>query len=300
MTRPASPTRPRAAFTLVELLVVIAVVGVLMGVLLPALAGARSHAIGMRDANGLRQTLLAWQGFAADHDDRLLVGKYRFDAPDAEIYDGYGATVAMTEARVRYPLRLVTYLDEGLRGTVILGERESLLEDIPESGTTERDFWQYHLSVFPSFGINASFVGGHEVLVPGDAGYPGQTPFRVARRFSEIVQPATQLVFASSRGEDWSVKEGGMIRADGWYTVEAPNLNIPYIIAAGDSWSEEEYDADSHPEEYGNIDARYRGKVLTGRADGHTTFETPKTLRDMRLWSGEALKKSLPDWTPPS
>ena len=59
------------AFTLVELLVVIAVIGILAGILLPALARAKSRGNSAYCLNNLRQFGLALQMYAGDHDDAL-------------------------------------------------------------------------------------------------------------------------------------------------------------------------------------------------------------------------------------
>ena len=59
--------RGAGAFTLIELLCVIAIIGVLAALLLPALSAARSKAKRVQCVNHLRQTGIAFQGFAQDH-----------------------------------------------------------------------------------------------------------------------------------------------------------------------------------------------------------------------------------------
>lgn len=56
------------AFTLVELLVALAVVGILAAVLMPSLNGAKVTAQGMASASNLKQLAAANYSYAADHD----------------------------------------------------------------------------------------------------------------------------------------------------------------------------------------------------------------------------------------
>lgn len=66
-----APNVSRAGFTLVELLVVIAVIGVIAALLMPALAKARERAEAITCLNNTHQLALAWQLYADDHDGRL-------------------------------------------------------------------------------------------------------------------------------------------------------------------------------------------------------------------------------------
>ena len=58
-------------FTLVELLVVVAVLGLLAGLVFPAVSGALKKAREARCASNLKQLGVAWMRFATDHDGRL-------------------------------------------------------------------------------------------------------------------------------------------------------------------------------------------------------------------------------------
>src|SRR5215469_6037521 len=72
-------TRNRLAFTLLELLVVIAIIAIIAALLLPALSKGKERALGIACQNNLKQLQICWHAYAMDHEDVL--------PPNQSVYD---------------------------------------------------------------------------------------------------------------------------------------------------------------------------------------------------------------------
>src|SRR5690242_6190191 len=76
-------------FTLIELLVVIAIIAILAGMLLPALAKAKTKAQGIKCMSNLKQLQLVWHLYADDNNDKTTTSGYTSPVEPTAWVDGW-------------------------------------------------------------------------------------------------------------------------------------------------------------------------------------------------------------------
>lgn len=106
--------RVRAAFTLMELLIVIAVISVLTTLLLPALAQAKARAKSSRCFSNLRQLAIATQLYVDDHQEALPWSERYWTAPSNQGFDFVDPRAPTFHENFYAQLRAYTGVDQAL------------------------------------------------------------------------------------------------------------------------------------------------------------------------------------------
>jgi len=308
---PNPSLRPRAGFTIVEMLVIIGIIALLIAILLPALAAGRARAEKTDEINKIRQFHLAWVMYSNSHDDAALPGY--IDEETQLLWDVVYRYPDKTDIPAQfaapYTWRIFRYLE--FSDKMVHGH----LDEADPNVIAEANEIAYE----PAFGYNAIYIGGWYELDPGDTiALPMFNADRVVAKSTAQVQQNNRMVlFCSS-----SVQPVGIYRK--WdRTTPGSHYAVPPIVGTEQRWlsglngavasaasttgpavAQAESASGGAPIDPGTVQVvddsttpvtsipigRYTGSVAVGWADGSTSSELPGALADQRLWINRANK----------
>jgi len=298
-----SPAHHRGGFTLIELMVVVAIIGVLGALVIPAASVMQSAAHATDELAVGRRTTQAWRTWSTDHEGRLLPGQVALDvdlSPSESPTQMNG--VAIPEiARHRWLWRLHAYFDNPNQ-TLWGGAQQSWRAQVMD-GEGDPTTQLYVASLHPTLGMNAEWIGGRQ---SNESDTWSLTQFMQMQdplakplfvdSLSQLKRPADLVLFASARGQDTA--SGGQ-HIEGWWRVEPPFR--PGAAGGQPSWQTTDSggfaipNTASDPSSSGFVSARHKGQTVVASPDGSVTAESFDRLGDMRRWADAAWSW---DWSP--
>jgi prepilin-type N-terminal cleavage/methylation domain-containing protein/prepilin-type processing-associated H-X9-DG protein len=213
----------RKGFTLVELLVVIAVIGILASMLLPALSRAKGKSQGIFCLSNTKQLQLGWALYADDHNDRLAynlggdAGRTKVaphtnanwvnDIMDWEVTNPDNTNIlGITQASLSYYVNNVVSIYHDPSDTV-------LSDDQRRAGWCAR---------VRSYSMNAMVGDAGDLTTNGfNQNNPGYVQFF---KMSSIPRPSAIFVFLDEHPD--SIKDGYFL--DQWPAWAPANSSYPY------------------------------------------------------------------------
>lgn len=193
----------RQAFTLIELLVVIAIIATLAGLLMPAIATARTLANSATCSSNLRQNGMLMFGYADDHQDRIPPAKV-FAADEPAILPEPGANI------LHWHQLLLPYLNQTSNTP-----KRGVLWGCPVWRGRDNN------SSYTGYGI-AVYVHTPDWSRRNVRTWDGSTPAAGGgfQTFTSITFPSSRIALADSN--DWWL--GHLLWKDGsgWYGQEDP------------------------------------------------------------------------------
>jgi prepilin-type N-terminal cleavage/methylation domain-containing protein/prepilin-type processing-associated H-X9-DG protein len=253
----------RRGFSLVELLVVVAVVAMLLAILAPSLTAARRQARQVKCASHLRQLAVAFHMYAQDHDGRALPLAYFKQWPlvywwGKDTPGGVDHTCGMT----------APYLASELAADSVFDCPEQAWGSYAPQGEAK--------GVTSTYGYNGYYLTPAQT--PGWERYIGHRPWQT---LDSMPAPQRVFVFADT-----------LLELPGAGGANTALLDPPWLLGRR-GWSENPYPTTSF---------RHAGRTNAAHADGHVAARLPGdgrvTSQELRIGSVGAQNDPhyVPDW----
>lgn len=295
-----------AGFTLIEMLVVIAVTALLISILLPALGHVKATAAQSREAAAGKQIVTGYLLYSTDNKGTLLPGYLKSEWADPSRgsshqvlawdnpHDASDSTRLTGTIVRKYPWRLAPYIDYSLESLIVNRQLYSDSRSLPDDRNSRMGF-QWAFSQNPSFGLNTTFVGGDAKR----GGFFAPATLRwgsfYVTRADQPIFPDKLTIFATARGDSPSTNMvvPGNHRIEGPWNASSGTNVVPSFTRWGAPPGP--FNPDRSPGTYGHLDFRHFGKCVTTTFDGHADLHSVKDMTDMRRWSNQATSA---DWHP--
>ena len=227
------------AFTLIELLVVISVIALLMAILMPALAAARSGTKALGCKSNLRQVLIASIGYATENDGSYVPAAS--DMPNnAGLHRWHGLRDTLDEPFD--PLRgpLAAYLADG-----------RVKECPAKADFAKGQDWNTNFEQgCGGYGYNMTYIGSRSWRPDLNGAEAWKNAYAATTRMTEVASPGRTLMFADTAMSN-----------DGKSFIEYSFAEPPFAVYNGRLIT----DFYMSP----SIHFRHRDRANIGWADGH-------------------------------
>lgn len=295
----------RRGFTLVEMLITLAIIALLMGLLLTGLRAARDSARETRQTSNLRQLFVAWHTYSVSNSEQVLPGFLESGVQQAwkvKYRNASGQEIDPALAQT-YTWRLAGFMDFSTELTI--GYLESGAADfagsiyepgprsfaMPPALASVESLPGSAVALQPEFGYNAYYLGGWWTMTSGapsmrfiDAKHPttGAPVTPVARSLAALTRPENIVVFCASTYSGTGDFRAPEPTASGSAWVVPPWLGDLKIWEIGGDGLDSNAITVLQPQA---VPLRRFNMIPYATADGSQRVGSYADFRDMKAWT---------------